>query len=218
LAIFTQQTSSMAVIFIFILFYITAFIGVVPPGLLNMSAAKISMKEGRKAALLFSIGVTATVLIQTTVALLFARYLDKNPQIIEVLQKVALGIFICITIYFFFIAKDTRREIPTELNKSKTNRFFSGMFIGALNLLPLPYWVYVSITFAGFGWFQFSHTGILVAILASGFGSFTMLLFYVQFFKSKEVKNALKINMNYIIGLITAVISIITLIKILPEI
>ncbi len=208
----------MAIVYNFIIFFIAAFIGVVPPGLLNMSAAKISMKEGRKAAILFSIGVCATVVLQTFVALLFARYLDKNPEIVDMLQKVALGIFICITIYFFFIAKDTRREIPDPVRKSKTNRFFTGMFLGALNLLPLPFWVYVSITFAGFGWFQFTHTGLLVAIIASGLGTFVMLSLYVQFFKSKVNNSAFKINMNYVIGLITAIISIITLLKIFREI
>tara|TARA_R110002124_G_scaffold120895_6_gene279015 strand:- start:76563 stop:77189 length:627 start_codon:yes stop_codon:yes gene_type:complete len=208
----------MAAVFNFIIFFIAAFIGVVPPGLLNMSAAKISMKEGRKSAILFSIGVCVTVVIQTYVALLFARYLDMNPEIVDMLQKVALGIFICITIYFFFIAKDTRREIPEQVNKSKTNRFFSGMFLGVLNLLPLPYWVYVSITFSGFGWFKFTHTGLIVATIASGLGTFVILALYVQFFKSKENKRAFKINMNYVIGLITAIISVITLLKILKEI
>ena len=86
----------------FVIGFLAALVGVIPPGLLNMSAAKISMKEGRKNALLFSIGVCVTVIAQTYVALIFARYLDMNPEIVDTLQEVALGIFICITIYFFF--------------------------------------------------------------------------------------------------------------------
>ena len=92
----------MSVLINFLVGFIAAFVGVAPPGLLNMSAAKISIKEGRKSAVLFSIGVCATVLIQTYVALLFAKYLDQHPEVVNMLQKVALGIFICITIYFFF--------------------------------------------------------------------------------------------------------------------
>ena len=205
----------MSVLLNFAIGFLAALVGVIPPGLLNMSAAKISMKQGRKIALLFSAGVCLTVCVQTYVALLFARYLDKHPEIIDMLQKVALGIFLCITIYFFFIAKDTRREIPKEVNHSKTNRFFYGILLAALNLLPLPYWVYISVTFSTFGWFSFEQPGLWAAVIASGFGTFLMLAIYIQFFKQKEENKRSSINMNYIIGLITAIISVITLIKII---
>ncbi len=208
----------MSILINFFVGFIAAFVGVVPPGLLNMSAAKISMKESRKAAILFSIGVCVTVIIQTYIALLFAKYLDQHREIVDLLQKVALGIFICITIYFFFIAKDTRREMPETVNHSKTNRFFYGMLLGVLNLLPLPYWVYVSITFSGFGLFKFTQPELLAAVLASGLGTFAMLIFYIQFFKRKKDSRRSKVNMNYIIGLITATISIITFLKVLKEV
>lgn len=197
----------------FIIGFLAALIGVIPPGLLNMTAAKISMKQGRKIALLFSIGVCVTVCLQTFIALIFARYLDKHPEVVDVLQKVALGIFVSLTLYFFFIAKDTRREAPKEMSHSKTNRFFYGIFLAAINLLPLPYWVYVSITFAAFGWFSFDQLGLWMTVIASGLGTFTMLLIYIQFFRKKE-KKAFRFNMNYIIGLITAIISGITFFKI----
>ena len=205
----------MALILNFVIGFLASLVGVIPPGLLNMSAAKISMVEGRKKGLLFSIGVCVTVMIQTYVALNLARYLDMHPEVVDALQKIALGIFICISIYFFFIAKDTRREMPEEVDKSKTSRFFSGMFLAALNLLPLPYWVYISMTFSGFGWFQFSQPELWMAVFASGFGTFTILVIYVQYFRKKENKGRLRINMNYVIGLITTAISIITAIKIL---
>lgn len=207
----------MSILLNFIIGFIAAFVGVIPPGLLNMSAAKIAMKEGSKKALLFSTGVCVTVLVQTYVALLFARYLDRNPDVIDLLQKVALGIFICITIYFFFIAKDTRREIPDEVDKSKTNRFFGGMFIAALNLLPLPYWVYISITFAAFEWFSFEQIDLAFAVLGSVAGTFAMLALYIRFFRRTERKPMFKANMNYVIGAITAFISAITFFKILND-
>ena len=81
----------------FIIGFLASLIGVIPPGLLNMTAAKISMKQGRKIALLFSIGVCVTVCLQTFIALIFARYLDKHPEVVDVLQKVALGIFVSLT-------------------------------------------------------------------------------------------------------------------------
>ncbi len=207
----------MALFYNLIVGFLGSFVGVLPPGLINMYAAKISMKEGRKKGLLFSLGVCITVMAQTYVALLFARHIEMHPEIVNMLQKVALGIFISLTIYFFFIAKDTRRELRDRDTRSKTNRFFSGILIALLNLLPLPYWVYVSITFSVFGWFSFSHPELWIAVLASGIGTFASLALYVQFFRLKEEQQKFKMNMNYVIGLVTALISVITFLKILRE-
>ena len=207
----------MAIFHNFLIGFLGALIGVVPPGLINMYAAKISMREGRKKALLFSLGVCVTVMAQTYLALLFARYIEMHPDIVNMLQKVALGIFISLTIYFVFIAKDTRREIRDSDTYSKTNRFFSGMFIALLNLLPIPYWIYIGITFSAFGLFSFEQTGLWFAVLGAGLGTLATLALYVQFFKPRDKTQKFKINMNYIIGMVTGIISIVTFLKILKE-
>lgn len=208
----------MAIIYNLLIGFFGSFIGVLPPGLINMYAAKISMREGRRRGMLFSVGVCTVVMLQTFVALLFARYIGKHPEIVSMLQKVALGIFISLTIYFIFIAKDTRREIRAHGENSKKNRFFLGMFIAMLNLLPLPYWMYLSITFSAFGVFSFTEPELFIAVLGSGIGTFASLALYVQFFRPKEHSRKLKLNMNYVIGIVTAIISIITFLKILREI
>lgn len=208
----------MTILYNLLIGFFGSFIGVLPPGLINMYAAKISMREGRKRGLLFSVGVCITVMLQTYIALIFARYIGKHPEIVSMLQKVALGIFISLTIYFIFIAKDTRREIRNHGENSKRNRFFLGVFIAMLNLLPLPYWMYLSITFSAFGAFSFTQPQLLLAVIASGVGTFASLALYVQFFRAKEDSRKLKLNMNYVIGLVTAVISIITFFKILRQI
>lgn len=207
----------MAIFYNFLIGFFGALIGVIPPGLINMYAAKVSMREGRKKGLLFSIGVCVTVMIQTYIALLFARYIEMHPGIVDVLQKVALGIFISLTIYFIFIAKDTRREIRDNDSYSKTSRFFSGMFLAMLNLLPLPYWIYLGITFSVFGWFSFSQPELWVAVVGAGLGTLSVLALYVQFFRARNEPQKFKMNMNYIIGLITGIISIFTFLKILKE-
>ncbi len=195
---------------------IGAIIATSLPGLLNMYSAKISMNEGRKKAILFAVGVTLAVLIETLIALVFARYLDKNPEIIAMLQKVVLGVFVSVSIYFFFIAKDVRKEPLKDRNNSKTNRFFLGFILSGINFLPIPYWVYMSITFSSFGWFVFSNVNILATVIGSSIGTFIVMGVYIWFFRPKENQRKLnKLNMNYLIGGVTTIISVITLIKIL---
>ncbi len=195
---------------------IGAIIATSLPGLLNMYSAKISMNEGRKKAILFAIGVTSAVLLETLIALVFARYLDKNPEIISMLQKVVLGVFVSVSIYFFFIAKDGRKEPLKNRNNSKTNRFFLGFILSAINFLPIPYWVYMSVTFSSFGWFTFTNVNILATVLGSSVGTFIVMGVYIWFFRPKDNQHKLnKLNMNYLIGAVTTIISVITLIKII---
>lgn len=57
-----------------------------------------------------------------------------------------------------------------------------------------------------------------IAVFASGLGTFVMLALYVQFFKRKEQKNEDRINMNYVIGAITAIIAVITAFNIFKDV
>ncbi len=198
----------------FLVGYLAAFIGLIPPGLLNMTAAKIGVKQGRKPALIFSLGVLFVVCIQTGIGLLFARYLERHPEIVAILQKVALGIFLALTFYFFVLAKDSRREVPQGVKRSKTNRFLYGVLLGTLNVLPIPYWVYISISFGAFGWFFFDPAIIGWAILGSGLGTFSMLMLYIYFFRRQLPVGNFGFNVNYLLGVITALISTITIIRI----
>ena len=54
-------------------------IGIIPPGLLNISAAKISLKEDAK-GVYFSIGACIIVIIQTSIAA-FAKYLTSHQKL-----------------------------------------------------------------------------------------------------------------------------------------
>ena len=198
----------------FLVGYLASFVGLIPPGLLNMTAAKIGVKQGRKPALIFSIGVIVVACIQTGLGLAFARYIEQHPEIVDILQKVTLGIFLALTFYFFALAKDTRREIPKGVKRSKTNRFLYGILLSALNMLPIPYWVYVSISLSALSWFFFNPQVLGWAIFGSAMGTFSMLLIYIYFFRRKLPIGNFGFNLNYLLGAITGLISLITVIRI----
>ena len=197
--------------------YIAAFVGLIPPGLLNMTAAKIGVKQGRKPAVIFSFGVLLVVCIQTLVGIFFARYLEGYTAVVDVLQKVALGIFLALTFYFFVLAKDSRREVPKGVKKSGANRVLYGLLLAAINLLPIPYWVYISISFSAFGWFFFDPSLVIWALIGSGSGTMSMLLLYIYFFRRRLPIGSFGFNVNFLLGGITAVISLITIIRIVQN-
>jgi threonine/homoserine/homoserine lactone efflux protein len=194
---------------------ITAILGILPPGLINMTAAKVGLKEGRTRAFIFALGATFVILIQTFIALLFASFIDKNPQVVLLLREIGLLVFVILTIYFFWTSKKLILDDQIVKLKSKKSRFFYGMLLSALNFFPIPFYVFVSVTLASFNYFYFENILICLFVIGSGIGSFFAFYCYITFFKKLETKTAFIVNnMNYIIGSITGLVSIVTLINV----
>jgi len=203
---------------IFFLGLFIALIGVIPPGLLNMTAAKISLKEGHNRGIVFSIGVCFIVFLQTYLAAMFARYLSNHPNTVEILRQVALVIFILITIYFLFLVKSSPKPDVETHAKSKQSRFFQGIFLSAINVFPIPYQAYMTISIAGFGWFSFDPMSMLTYCAGASTGTLVMLYVYIFFFdKITNKKFTTQENMNKSIGVITGIVAIVTLVNILMD-
>lgn len=208
----------MDITLIFFLGLVIALVGVIPPGLLNMTAAKISLKEGHVRGIVFSIGVCFIVFLQTYLAAIFARYLSNHPDVVSILQRVALVIFVLITIYFLLVAKKETKPDVEDTIRSKHSRFFHGMFLSNLNVFPIPYQAYMTITLASFGWLEFDKISIISYVCGATMGTFVMLYVYIFFFdKIKSKRFTSQKNMNYIIGTITGIIACVTLINILMD-
>ena len=208
----------MSITVIFFLGLIIALIGVIPPGLLNMTAAKISLKEGYNRGIAFSIGVCIIVFLQTYIAAMFARYLSNHQDVVEILQRVAFVIFVLITIYFLWLAKSDAKPDIDSHSKSHQSRFFQGMFLSAINVFPIPYQAYMTITIASFGWFTFDKINIITYVTGAAMGTFVMLYVYIFFFdKIKDKKFTSQNGMNKMIGAITGIVAAITLVNILME-
>ena len=184
--------------FSFLSGFISACIGISLPGLINMTAAKVSIKDGKDRAILF------------------ARFIDGNPEVIVLLREVGFAIFVALTIYFLLIAKAPKAKKEEVKIRSKTNRFFLGMLLSALNFFPIPYYVFVTMTAASYNFFWFEKLPISLFLIGVVLGSFAVFYYYISFFKKIEAKTDFFFkNMNTIIGSVTGIIALITLVNIL---
>ena len=75
--------------------YSAAFMATVPPGLLNMNAAKTSVEKGKLNGIVFSLGVSTMIMVQAYIAVYISKFLYNNPEIIDILLKVAIVVFAC---------------------------------------------------------------------------------------------------------------------------
>ncbi|WP_430614295.1 amino acid permease [Flavobacterium sp. JP2137] len=206
----------------FLLFgFIAAVIGVSLPGLLNMTAVKIALKEGKESAYSYVLGALFTIFIQTYIAIFFAKLIESSVVISETLQEIGVAIFGALTLYFLFFAKKKeKKEAQGELVDGNSlaikNRFFYGILLAALNVFPIPYYVFLSITLASYDFpvFYMAHTFLLS--IGVVLGSALMLYLYIAFFKNSDrEEHFLLKNINYCIGTITGIIALITLYKLL---
>lgn len=196
--------------------FLTSAIGIIPPGLINMTAAKVSIQEGRTRAFVFAIGAVLIVFLQTFLAVVFAKFIDKNPSVVLILREIGLFIFTGLTVYFFLYAKKIKRKEDDTALKSKRSRFFLGMLLSALNFFPIPFYVFVSVTLASYNYFSFEKSFVYSFVLGSGLGALFAFYCYIVYFKKLERKSEFLLkNMNYIIGSITGFVSIITLVNII---
>ena len=203
----------------FFLGIVVAGIGILPPGLINLTAAKISTKEGKNRALMFVFGALIVIFFQTLVALIFAKYINSHQEVSLLLREIGFIIFTLLTIYFFWFAKKPVNNIQKDIKiKSKKSRFFLGMFISAINFFPIPYYVFMSVTLASFGYFTFNERSIYLFTSGVVFGSFAVFYGYIALFKNLETKTTfISKNMNSIIGYITGFVAISSLVYIIRK-
>lgn len=191
-------------------------VGIALPGLINMTAAKISVRDGRSRALIFVAGALVVIFFQTYIAVAFAKLINSRPDLIYMLQEIGLTLFSLLTIYFFFIAKKPKLKAEDTKVRTKVGRFFLGMLLSALNFFPIPYFVFVSVTLANNGHIQFAPLSNFMFVMGVVIGSFSIFYLYIIFFKRIEHKTTWMMqNMNYFLGSVTGLVAIVNLIKIL---
>ena len=84
--------------------FLCAFVGITPPGLINMTAAKVNHKEGKRNALWFIFGALLVICIQVFFSILFAKIINRRPDLVALLREIGFCIFTALTIYFLWIA------------------------------------------------------------------------------------------------------------------
>ncbi|MCX2718209.1 LysE family transporter [Lentiprolixibacter aurantiacus] len=201
-----------------ILFFATfsaAFMATVPPGLLNMNAAKTSVEKGKANGIIFSLGVSTMIMLQAYVAVLISKFLYRNPEVIDFLLKLAIAIFAFFAVYFFISAKNHKKKKLRLTKVSRKNSFLKGLLLAALNLLTIPYYAGINAMWNASGWIKFELWDVLTFILAAGSGTFTVLYLYTVYFNKLEKKtSAFSRNSNYVLSLLMLVLLMITIIRI----
>jgi len=193
--------------------FIMAFAGLVPPGMLNMTAVRTSIEKGRKAGITFSAGAASIVFIQASIALIFANYLNKHPEIVENLKMAGIVVFVLLAVFFFLQA---RKKFKAEGKEKKGNYFVTGMLMSSMNMLAIPFYLGLSAFLGAKGQLVLAQPYITIFVVGAVLGAFALFATY-SYFAEIIVKKAQFIakNINYILSALFVVLAITTLVKLL---
>lgn len=200
---------------LFLVTVVAAIAASAPPGLLNMNAAKVSVDKGKRAGIKFSIGIAVTVALQAYLSVRIAKFLARNPEIVEWLMKSAVILFAILTVIFYVKGyKKTKQPVAVNQGSSK-NIFLNGFFLAWLNFLQIPFYSWLNTFLHNRRIMNFEISDEIVFILAAAVGTFLVMYLYAFYFNKLEAKtNWFSKNSNYVLSALMLVLLFITSIRI----
>ncbi len=200
---------------LFLITYFAAFIGVVPPGLVNMTVAKTCVEKGKKSGLFVAVGAGIVILTQAFIAVLLAKYIFDHPFVKRMILRAGLVVFCILGVYFFIKARH-RKGVTHNQQKAQAQSLFKGMLIAALNVFPIPYFVAIAGAMDLSGGMDYDWSLIISFAAAACLGSFTSLYLYVELFDKIEKKaESFAKYSNYFMAGLMLVLIIVALVRIL---
>lgn len=193
----------------FLLAVLVAFVGFMPPGMINMTSLKMSLDHHRREAVLFVLGAVTVILLQSFIAVTFAKYLSRNPQILEYLTYAAIVVFLGLAYLFY---RQARQKVKLDIKDRKRNSYLAGMGMSSMNMLAIPFFLGYSTLMEAKGWLNLDPPHNFVFSLGAVAGAFLLFFIYVLFaeFIQKRVQFIAK-NINYILSLLFLTLAILTI-------
>lgn len=192
--------------------FLAAFVGLLAPSMLNMTAARTSIEKGKKAGIQFAAGAASIVFIQGFIAVTFAKYLVANPDVITKLKTAAIFVLFGLSIFFFMQA---RKKFKAEGKDKKGSSYITGLGMSSLNMLAIPFYL-TAVTYAeSKDWMEIVQPYATIYVVGAVLGAFSLFATYATFAEKIAEKAAfIAKNINYILSGLFIVLAISTAIQV----
>ncbi len=193
--------------------FVAAFVGLLAPSMLNMTAARTAIEKGRNAGIQFAAGAASVLFVQGFIAVFFAKYLVANPNIITKLKTAAIFVLLGLAIFFFMQA---RKKFKAEGKQKKGNDFLTGMGMSSLNMLAIPFHLAMATLAESKGWMTIEMPYSVIYVIGAVAGAFTLFAIYAIFAEIIAKKaQFIAQNINYILSGLFVVLAIATLVQVM---
>ncbi len=189
--------------------FLAAFVGLLAPSMLNMTAARTSIEKGKAAGIQFAAGAASMVIVQAFVAVYFANKI--TPEIITKLKTAAVFVLLGLSIFFFMQA---RKKFKAAGKDKKGSSYITGLGMSSLNMLAVPFYLAMAKVGEGYG-MKLEIPYSLVYVVGAVLGAFSLFSIYATYAeKIAEKAQFIAKNINYILSVLFIVLAISTAIQV----
>lgn len=126
----------------FLLGLALSFLGALPLGVLNLTAADIALKKGMPAVFHFALGVLIVEYAQAFIALIFSEYLISTPHIEQYIQLAVIPLFLILGFGYLLSAwRKTKSKSNKKSLGAQLAPFPKGLLLSIANPLAIPFWL-----------------------------------------------------------------------------
>lgn len=163
--------------------FLLSMIGSIPLGLITLTLVDITARKGFQAGVAFSFGATIIEFFYTVVALCFIEVFMEYPKIDTIINWVAVFVFFGFSFYYLFTPAKT--SITESVDKAhrriqSNSSFFFGLGIASLNMLILPFWIFLGGWLNNLDYLRLDFFWILIFSLGAALGALVVFLGYAK--------------------------------------
>ena len=190
----------------------TALLGVALPGLINMTSVSMALKRGLNGGIFYSLGGAVTIFLQASIGVTFAKYLSEHLEVFTSIKKVAIVIFIVLSVFFLYQALNPKVK---EASKRTGTSFLVGMAIAALNVLNIPFYFTSGTFLQSSGWVRLAQPLGWFYIIGIACGAFLGLTAYAYFAQYIDRRAQYFVrNLNYFLSALFVVLAILQIVQV----
>ncbi len=205
----------MSIIGTALLGWLVSFLGQLPLGNTSVTATQIAVDESVRKAWLFSFGVAIVEIIYLRVALSGMGWVVAHPVFFEVLNWLAIALFLGLGIFTLVEANKTKPKTKPPLLNNTLNRFALGLSMSAVNPIQIPFWFTWSVAFIKSGALATNDVSYNAFTIGAGTGTIAGLAVYIYAGKWLITKlKAGQSGVNKFVGLVFILTALIQLYKV----
>lgn len=133
-------------------------LGTLPLGAINIAAMQVSISEGIKQAVFFSVGAALVEVAYVRVSLVGINWIRHRATLLRYMDWLAFGIVAALAISSFFAAADPSGHGKNIILNANVHPFILGLGMSAVNPMQLPFWFGWSTVLFGKGILKDNHT------------------------------------------------------------
>ena len=194
-----------------------SFVGMLPPGMLNMTVVGLSIKKGFKTAFFFAVGAALVEFFQSLLVIKFADKAQTFLNEYELYVNWAAVVILVILGLSFLFSKQKKENIKEkEVEGNALSAMTKGMTLAFANVLVYAFWLVQGIYWTQQGVLYNEWSILITFSLGIFFGSVAAYSVYILLGKKILSKfDAFANNLNKILAGLFFVLAALQLVKII---